>query len=131
VKNRISVQPCAREGWTWFIIDTPSSSSTSLPVHDIPDGSFKLEPFDPDYLRMWPDNNGVNILGTPVGTFAFVESFMQSKGLKHRQLLDFIKEVAEAGYSRQAIAMFIGAAAPRKTNIIKLIQKSARTIQWI
>jgi hypothetical protein len=34
VKNRIFVQPCARESWTTFLMDTPRSSTTSLEIHD-------------------------------------------------------------------------------------------------
>ncbi len=85
--------------------DTPRNLNTSLPIHDIPDGSFKLSQEDPDSARLWPEDDGVNILGTPLGSPAFIESYLRGKGLKHTQLLDCIKNVAEAGYPREATTM--------------------------
>ena len=59
-------------------------------VHDIPDGSERVDPFDPDTERIWPEEDGVNILGTPLGSNLFVSSYLQGKGLKDRLLLQFI-----------------------------------------
>ena len=42
VNNRLYVQPSAQLGWNHYLSTTPDgseSSSTNLPVHDIPDGS--------------------------------------------------------------------------------------------
>ncbi len=36
-----------------------------LPVHDIPDGNELVDPFDSDSERIWMEENGVNITGTP------------------------------------------------------------------
>ena len=38
-----------------------------------------MDPFDPDNERFWPDENGVNILGTPLGTTAFVSAYLMGK----------------------------------------------------
>ncbi len=46
-------------------------------------------------------------------------------------MLDFIKEVAEAGYPREATAMLTGTAVPRLTHILKSIQKNPDTVEWI
>jgi hypothetical protein len=50
----------------------PRNAQSDLPVHDIPDGSEKADPFDPGSERFWAEENGVNIMGTPLGTLAFV-----------------------------------------------------------
>ena len=70
-----------------------------------------MDPFDPDSERMWVDENGVNILGTPLGTPNFVSSYLQGKGLKHLLLLLFIRDVASSGFPREAELILKGAAA--------------------
>ncbi len=67
-------------------------------MYDIPDGSERVDPFDPDNERTWPDEDGANIMGTPLGSNMFVSSYLQGKGLKHRLLLQFIQDVAAAGF---------------------------------
>ena len=102
MKNRIYMQPCAQANWCRFLDDTPRNAESELPVHDISDGNERVDLFDPDNERVWEDENGVNILCTPLGTPAFVSSYLQGKGLKHLLLLRFIKDVASAGFSREA-----------------------------
>jgi len=77
VKNRVYVQPSAQANWCRFLDDTPRNTQSELPVYDIPDGSERVDPFDPDNERVWEDESGVNILGTPLGTPAFVSSYLQ------------------------------------------------------
>ena len=85
---------------------------TELPVHDIQDGSEMVDPFDSDNERIWREENGVNILGTPLGFVSFIASFPQGKGLKHHLLLRIIKDVAVAEFPREAEHMPKGAAIP-------------------
>ena len=47
-------------------------------------------------LAGWLDE--VNILGTPLGSPDFETEYQSGKGLKHKLLLDLIKEVADAGF---------------------------------
>ena len=77
MKNRVYVQPSAQANWCRFLDDTPRNTQSELPVYDIPDGSERVDPFDPDNERVWEDESGVNILGTPLGTPAFVSSYLQ------------------------------------------------------
>jgi hypothetical protein len=100
-------------------------------VHDIPDGSERVDPFDPDIERFWAEENGVNILGTPMGTPAFVSSYLQGKGLKHLLLLQFIKDVASAGFPREAEIMLKGAAVPRLSHILRSVQKNHHSRGWM
>ena len=46
VKNRIYVQPSARDGWIQLLAETPRNPLAALPIHDIPDGSFLTDPSD-------------------------------------------------------------------------------------
>ena len=46
VKNRIYVQPTAREEWKKFLAKTPRNPLAALPNHDIQDGSFLTDPSD-------------------------------------------------------------------------------------
>jgi hypothetical protein len=73
-----------------FLESTPRNSSLSLQVHSIPDGSSLTDDSDPDSYRFWPEDDGINILGTPLGSPAFIESYLFGKGIKHRTLLTFI-----------------------------------------
>ena len=84
IKNRIYVQPSVRSGWTEFLESTPRNPIALLPIHDIPEGSLSSDPSDPDGARHWPDDNGINVLGTPLGTQEFIESYLDGKGIKHQ-----------------------------------------------
>ncbi len=77
----------------------------ALPIHDISDGSFLTDPSVVLSTKQWVNENGINILGTPLGSSDFIESYMFGKGIKHRQLLTFIQEVVEAGFPGEAVAM--------------------------
>jgi hypothetical protein len=131
VKNRIYVQPFAREGWIQFLEDTPRNPLAALPIHDIPDGSLLTDPSDVLNTRLWNDDDGVNVLGTPLGSPDFIETYLLGKGIKHRQLLSFIQEVAEAGFPREAVAMLTGAAGPRLTHLLKLMERNSSTEAWM
>ena len=79
-KNNIFVQPSARNGWRQFLESTPRNPSLSLQVHLIPDGITLMDESDPDSYRQWPDEDGITIMGTPLGSPAFIESFLFGKG---------------------------------------------------
>ena len=68
IKNKIYVQPFAREGWVQFLEETPRNPLGALPIHDIPDGSFLTDPSDMLSTRQWNDDGGINALGTPLGS---------------------------------------------------------------
>ena len=55
VKNRVVVQKSARSEWRHYLDLTPRNNFIELPVHDIPDGSERVDLFDPDSARIWPD----------------------------------------------------------------------------
>ena len=97
-------------------------------IHDIPDG--KLPPlmeyedfYDPLAGPRWPESDGINILGTPFGSPAFVAAYLEKKLGKHKAVLSFIKDVAKAGYPREAHRMLTGSAVPRLSHILKYIPK--------
>ena len=121
VKNRMYVQSSAQANWCRFLDLTPSNAQSELPVHDIPDGSERVDSFDPDNERVWLNENRVHILGTPLGTAAFVSSYLHGKGLKHFLLLRFIKDVASAGFPRKVELMLKGAAVPRLSHILRSV----------
>ena len=52
VKNHIYMQSSAQASWSNFIDVTPRNTLTELPVHDIPNGSHLVDPFDPDSERI-------------------------------------------------------------------------------
>jgi len=56
--------------------------------------------------RLWPDDDGINVMGTPLGTPDFIDSYLFGKGIKHRQLLTIIQEVALASIPSEAIAIY-------------------------
>jgi hypothetical protein len=124
VKNKIYViQPSAREGWIKFLAETPKNPTTALPIYDIPDGSFLTDPSDVLSTRQWVDEDGINILGSPLGSSDFIDSYLFGKCIKHRQLLTFIQEVDEAGFPREAVAMLTGATCPRLTHLLKSVER--------
>jgi hypothetical protein len=50
-KNRIFVQSSAQANWCSFMECTPRNAQSDLPVHDIPDGSERVDPFDRPWHR--------------------------------------------------------------------------------
>ena len=73
----------------------------------------------------------MNILGTPMGSPSFVSGYLRGKGLKHLLLLRFIKDVAEAGFPREAEQMLRGVAVPRLSHILKSVQKNNHNTGWM
>jgi hypothetical protein len=128
-KNMIFVQPSIYNGWRLFLESTPRNSSLSLRVHSIPDGSSLTDDSDTDIYRVWPEEDGINILGTPLGSPAFIESYLFGKGVKHRILLHFIQKVVAAGFPREAVAMLTGAASHKLIYLLKSMQKTPQTAQ--
>jgi hypothetical protein len=126
-ENRLYVQPSAQAGWLSFLENNPRESDPSVfSIHDIPDG--RVPPaedteafYDPEAHPSWPESNGVNILGTPYGSPAFVDAYLDSKLIKHKDVLSFIRDVAKMGYPREAHKMLTGSAVPRLTHILKPI----------
>jgi hypothetical protein len=52
-----------------------------------------------------------------------IEAFLFGKGVKHRVLLNFIQEVAAAGFPREAVSMLTGAASHKLVYLLKSVQK--------
>ena len=73
----------------------------------------------------------MNILGTPLGSLAFVEEYLYKKLEKHKLLLSFIVDVAESGFSREAHKMLTGSAVPRLTHILKSVPKDQASTEWM
>ena len=48
IKTLISVQQAARAKWRHYTYSTPRNSLGELPMHGIPDGSERVDPFDLD-----------------------------------------------------------------------------------
>jgi hypothetical protein len=131
VKNRIYVHPSARAGWAHYIDTVPRDPTAALPIHNIPDRSFLTDQSDPESARQWPKANGINVRGTPLGTPDFTESYLFGKGIKHRELLCCIKDVAVACFPREVVAMLAGAAGPRLTHLLKSVETKPRTETWM
>ncbi len=106
---------------------TPRNPNASLPIHNIPDGISPIDPSDQESTRLWPEADGINVLGTPLGTPNFIESYLFGKGIKRRQLLTFIQDVAVVGFPREAVMMLTGAACPRFIHLLKSVAKNSRT----
>ena len=66
-----------------------------------------------------------------MGSPDFIESYLFGKGIKHRQLLNFIQEVASDGFPREAVAMLTGAAGPRLTPLLKSVEMNPMTDPWM
>ncbi len=65
---------------------TPRDPSRHLQIHCIPDGSSLTDDSDPDSYRQWHVDDGINILGTLLGSPDFIESYLLGKGVKRRVL---------------------------------------------
>jgi len=131
VKNRIYVQCSSQATWSRFLDPTPRKAQTELPVHAILYGSELVDPFDPGNDGIWLKENGVNIMGTPLGSNSFVTSYLQGKWLNHDLLLRFIKNVAVARFPREAKQMLKGEVVLRMSHILRSVQKNKHTVGWM
>ena len=82
-KNKIYVQPYARATWCAYLEANPRCEDASvLSLHDIPDGRLPAPvEFDEAYYAphqgpSWPDNDGINMLGTPLGSPEFIKQYL-------------------------------------------------------
>ena len=89
------------------------------------------DPFDKESVRFWTDASGINILGTPLGSSSFVSDYLRGKGLKHLLLLRFVKDMANAGFPREAEQTLKGAPMPRLSHILKSVQKNNHSVRWM
>jgi hypothetical protein len=65
-----------------------------------------------------------------MGSNSFITSYLRGKGLKHH-LLRFIKDVAAAGFPREAGDILKGALDPRLYHILISMQKNKHTTGWM
>jgi hypothetical protein len=79
----------------------------------------------------WPENDGIKILCTPLGSPTFVEEYLDKKLLKHNTLLSFIVDVAKMDFPREAHKMLTGSAVPRLTHILKSVPKDQASMDWM
>jgi hypothetical protein len=94
IKNRVYVPPSARAGWDAYLEANPRLVDPSvLCLHGILDG--RLPPptesddafYNHEILRpSWSENDGINILGTPLGSPTFVEEYLNNKLEMHETL---------------------------------------------
>ena len=70
-------------------------------------------------------------MGAHLGSIPFVTGYIRGKRLKHHLLLSLIKDVAAAGFPREAEHMLKGAAVPRLSRILRLVPKNKHTVGWM
>jgi len=136
-KNNIYVQPSARIAWLSYLEENPRNPEPAVfSIHDISNG--RLPPpeeheafYDTEAEPTWPESDGVNIVGTPYGSPAFVEAYLDAKLGKHKEVLSFIRDVAKLGYPREAHIMLIGSAVPRLSHILKSVPKDQTSEPWM
>jgi len=101
-----------------------------MPPHPSPFTTYRMAAHfqtPPTQAACASGDDGINVLGIPLGSSDFVESYLFGKGIKHRQLLSFITEVATTGSPREAVAMLNGVVCPRLSHLLKSIEKNANT----
>ena len=137
-KNIFYVRPSARATWMAYLDSNPRFVDTNvLSLYDIPDGRLpKLDEsedshHDSYHGPYWPENDGINILGTPLGSPEFVKEYLQGKLDKHNVLLDIIVDVAKMGFSREAHKMPTGAAIPCLSHFLKSVPIDPSTSEWM
>ena len=90
-----------------------------------------MDPFDLESNRIWGEDNGVNIMGTRLGSNSFVAGYLRGKGLKHLLILRFIRDVAAARFPREAEHMLKGFAVPCLSHILRSVQKNNYSLGWM
>jgi hypothetical protein len=89
-KILVHVQPSARAGWIAYLDANPRSEDRNiLSIHDIPVGrlpsakEFDEAFYDPCQGPSWPENDGIDIFGIPLGSPSFVEKYLHGNLIKH------------------------------------------------
>ena len=129
------MQQSARARWTIYLNNNPHNSENVLSLHDIPDGRIPIEidPYDPDPCLdpVWSVNDGINTLGTPLGSPEFVKQYLMTKLEKHKTILTFITDVAKTGFSKESHKMLTLSAIPRLSHILKFVPKNETSKEWM
>jgi hypothetical protein len=113
-----------------------NADATILSRHDIPDNPIptpieNVEAFYDNTLRpTWHENNGVNIIGTPLGSPTLVKDYLHKK-LKKHSLLYFLIDVAKMSFPRKAHKMFTSFVVPRLIHISKSTHKDLASVEWM
>ncbi len=108
-----------------------------LSLHDIPDGRLPVPVesdetyYAPHQKLLWPESDGIDILGTPLGSVEFIKPYLHGKLEKHKLLLNFITDVAKMGFSSQAHKKLTRATIRRLSHVFKLVPKDSSSIDWM
>ena len=70
------------------------------------------------------------LLGTPLGTPAYVQQQLTEKSVLQQRLLAFINRVAADGHRREANAMLTKSAVPSLSYITQTLHKDAALLAW-
>ena len=113
-KNRVYGQPSAKSAWIAYLDAKPRcEDSNVISLHDNPNGRLHIPDeskdvyYDPNQRFFWQKNDGINILGTSLGSLEFVKEYLQGKLDKHNILREFIVDVDNMGFSREAHTMLV------------------------
>ncbi len=82
-------------------------------------------------MPLWPENDGINILSTPLGSPTCVEEYLNKKLVKHNSLLFFIVDASKMGFPRKTHKMLTGSFVPRLTHILKSVPKDTASKEWM
>jgi hypothetical protein len=129
VMNKIFVQTSAREGWRQSLDSSPQYSGLALDSMHSRTGAPLRTIQIQRAINSGRTQNGIIIIGAPLGFPDFIESYLFGKVIKHRQLLSFIEEVVADGLPKKAVAMLTGAASKRLTHLLKTVKKNPRGVQ--
>jgi hypothetical protein len=127
----IYMESSADASWSRFLDMTPRNNRTEHPVHDIPDVSELVDPFDPDSERIWREENGVNILGAPLGPNSLCSLLSLGKGAQASAPHPLHKGCSGRGISEGSGTDAEGSSTPRMAHILRSVQKNKLTVGWM
>ena len=119
-KSRVFVRPLARTTWERVRAAHPI-------LQDVDDGRGTGE----DFTTVWPAVDGLKSLGVPVGNPAYVRQFLEEKRTDLHALQAFCRQVASAGFQREASDMLRIGAARKLSHLLRGLPREALTEAWL
>lgn len=119
-KSRVYVQRTARAAWC-------KARKTSSTLKDLNDGRGTGK----DFQRTWPEADGMRTLGIPVGNDKFIAEWLAAKRQELHKLQAFIREVAKAGFQREAADMLKIGASKKLSHLLRGLPRSTLTDEWL
>ena len=119
-KSRVYVPLTARAAWC-------TARRLNPILKDLNDGRGT----GPNFQKSWPEADGMRTLGIPVGNDKFIQQWLEEKRQELHKLQAFIRDVAAAGFQREAASMLKVGASKKLSHLLRGLPRDTLGEEWL